>query len=68
MTDADWGDVFVMDGSRVTSEGNGMKTRRRVFHNASPQSACVPKWSAWRQDPFIALPELSGDLPRIDPL
>ena len=38
MTDGDWGDVFVVDVSQVTSEGDGDEDTSLCLPNASPKA------------------------------
>lgn len=45
MTDACWGDVFVVDVSHVPSEGDGDDDTSSCLPQRLAEGACAPKWS-----------------------
>ena len=47
MTDVDWGDVFVVDGSLVPSEGDGDDDTSSRLPQRLAEGACAPNgvWS-----------------------
>ena len=66
VTDVDWGDVFVVDVSHVTSEGNGDEDTSSRLPQRVAEGACAPNgvWSTACRSLFPM--ELSGDVARND--